>query len=163
EFAFANDTSNFLQVAELNTFFSGYNSGTITVNSDLENDLDRITAGQVNANGLIFKGDNSNALLMTNIQRDENITFTGGSTDTLDGFYNTLIAEIGLTARTVNQNYEFNSLVITEMNKMRDSVSGVSLDEEMANLIKYQHAYASAAKLISMADEMMETLLNAVR
>ncbi|MEA1934521.1 MAG: flagellar hook-associated protein FlgK [Thermodesulfobacteriota bacterium] len=163
EFAFANDTSNFLQVAELNTFFTGHSSGTINVNSILENDLDRIAAGQVNANGLIFNGDNSNALLMTNIQRDENITFTGGSIDTLDGFYNTLIAEIGLTAKTVNQDYEFNNLVITEMNKMRDSVSGVSLDEEMANLIKYQHAYASAAKLISMADEMMETLLNVIR
>ena len=163
EFAFANDTSNFLQVAELNTFFTGYSSGTIDVNSILENDLDRIAAGRVNDNGLIFNGDNSNALLMTNIQRDENITFTGGSIDTLDGFYNTLIADIGLTARTVNQDYEFNNLVITEMNKMRDSVSGVSLDEEMANLIKYQHAYASAAKLISMADEMMQTLLNVIR
>lgn len=163
EFAFANDTSNFLQVAELNTFFSGYNSGTITVNSSLENDLGRITAGQVNTNGLIFKGDNSNALLMTNTQRDENVTFTGGSIDTLDGFFNTLIADIGLTAGNVNQNYEFNTLVLTEMNKLRDSVSGVSLDEEMSNLIKYQHAYASAAKLISIADEMMEVLLNSVR
>ncbi|MCK5437691.1 MAG: flagellar hook-associated protein FlgK, partial [Desulfobulbaceae bacterium] len=163
EFAFANDTSNFLQVAELNTFFTGHNSATIDVNPTLENDLDRIAAGQVNVNGLVFRGDNSNALLMTNIQRDETVTFTGGMTDTLDGFYNTLIANIGLTARTVNQDYEFNNLVINEMNKMRDSVSGVSLDEEMANLIKYQHAYASAAKLISMADEMMKTLLNVIR
>jgi flagellar hook-associated protein 1 FlgK len=43
---------------------------------------------------------------------------------------------------------------------MRDAISAVSLDEEMTNLIKYQHAYASAAKLITVADEMLQTLLD---
>jgi len=45
---------------------------------------------------------------------------------------------------------------------MRDNTSGVSLDEEMANLIKFQHAYSAAAKLITTSDEMLRTLLNSV-
>ena len=45
---------------------------------------------------------------------------------------------------------------------LRDSAAGVSLDEEMANLIKYQQAYAAAAKLITIADEMMQTLLDTI-
>ena len=45
---------------------------------------------------------------------------------------------------------------------MRDSTSGVSLDEEMANLMKYQHAYTAAARLITMSDELLRTLLQSV-
>ena len=45
----------------------------------------------------------------------------------------------------------------------RDSVSGVALDEEMVNLVKFQAAYNAAAKMISMADDMLDTLLGMVR
>ncbi len=50
----------------------------------------------------------------------------------------------------------------SQLSELRDSVSGVSLDEEMANLIKYQQAYTAAAKLITMSDEMLQTLLQTV-
>jgi flagellar hook-associated protein 1 FlgK len=54
-------------------------------------------------------------------------------------------------------------LVNKQVKEMRDSVSGVSLDEEMASLVKYQHAYTAAARLITMSDEMLQTLLDSVR
>jgi len=43
---------------------------------------------------------------------------------------------------------------------MRDSVSGVSLDEEMTNLVKYQRAYQAAARLVSVADQLYQTLID---
>jgi flagellar hook-associated protein 1 FlgK len=49
--------------------------------------------------------------------------------------------------------------MVNKLGEIRDSISGVSLDEEMTNLIKFQHAYAAAAKLISVSDEMFNTLL----
>ena len=48
------------------------------------------------------------------------------------------------------------------MQELRDNVSGVSLDEEMANIIKYQQAYSAAAKLVSISDEMLRALLGTI-
>jgi flagellar hook-associated protein 1 len=53
--------------------------------------------------------------------------------------------------------------MIKHLQNYREEVSGVSLDEEMVNLIKYQHAYNAAAKLITTTDEMMQTLIGLVR
>jgi len=162
QFAFANDTSNFLQAAGLNTIFSGYNAGNIGVNPLLEHDVTNLAAGRINEFGEFFKGDNSNALLVTNIQRDENIAFRGRPNSSLDGFYNSLIGQIGLQGQSIQRDQQFHEVLSGQMSQLRDSVSGVSLDEEMANLIKYQHAYSAAAKLITMADEMLVTLLQSV-
>jgi flagellar hook-associated protein 1 FlgK len=163
QLAFANDTSNFLQVAGINTFFSGHSAGSLSVNQIMADDLRLIAAGTVGDHGEFYTGDNSNALAITDIQGDEYISFTGGAVDTLDGFYNSLVAEVGNQGRTINRHYEHGTLVTNQLQQMRDAVSGVSLDEEMANLIKYQHAYSAAAKLISTADEMLVTLLQSVR
>jgi flagellar hook-associated protein 1 FlgK len=52
--------------------------------------------------------------------------------------------------------------MMAQLENQRESVSGVSLDEEMINLIKFQNAYTAAAKLIMTADEMMQTVLQMV-
>ena len=52
--------------------------------------------------------------------------------------------------------------MVAYLDNYRESISGVSLDEEMINLIKYQNAYTAAAKLISIADELMESVLNMI-
>jgi flagellar hook-associated protein 1 FlgK len=53
----------------------------------------------------------------------------------------------------------YNTVVVNQMQEVRDSISAVSLDEEMTSLMKYQHAYAVAAKLVSTADEMLKVIL----
>jgi flagellar hook-associated protein FlgK len=162
QFAFGGDTSNFLATAGINTFFTGDSANTIGTNETVEESLEYLAAGTINDNGEIFTGDQSNALLLTNIQRDEYVRFTGNTTNTLDGHYNGLVAQIGLDSNTVNRNLESSTLVTNQMEAMRDSTSGVSLDEEMANLIKFQHAYTAAAKLITASDEMMQSLLQTI-
>lgn len=163
QFTFANDTSNLLQVAGLNTFFSGSSAASIGLNSVIAGDLNTLAAATVGSQGQIFRGDNTNSLKITTTQHDEYVTFTGGSQDTLDGFYNILVGQVANTTRTISHSYESSVLVNKQVSEMRDSVSGVSLDEEMANLVKYQHAYTAAARLITMSDEMLQTLLDAVR
>ena len=90
------------------------------------------------------------------------MTFLDGTQNTLDAYYNGLVSDIGLNSKTVSWNYESSELTLNSLNELRDTVSGVSLDEEMANLIKYQQAYTAAAKLISIVDEMMISLLNTI-
>jgi flagellar hook-associated protein FlgK len=163
QFAFANDTSNFLQIAGLNTFFSGNSAASISLNSMVSGDLNTLAAATVGPQGQIFRGDNTNSLKITNIQHDEYVTFTGGARNTLDGFYNILVGQVANTTRTISHSYESTVLINKQVKEMRDSVSGVSLDEEMANLVKYQHAYTAAARLITMSDEMLQTLLDSMR
>ena len=163
-FALGNDSSNFLQVAGVNTYFSGHDSSDIGLNQDLVANLDLVAAAKVNEHGEIFRGDNSNALLVSAVQDMENVEYIGThSTAKLDDFYNALVSEIGTDTRNINRDYEYNSLVSNQMQELRDAVSGVSLDEEMANLIKYQQAYTAAAKLVGTSDEMLVTLLETVK
>ncbi|MDF1615413.1 flagellar hook-associated protein FlgK [Desulfurivibrio dismutans] len=163
QFALGEDSTNFLQVAGLNTFFTGHSAGTIGINQTIVDNLDHLAAGKVGENGEIFPGDNLNALALSNLQHKDDIYFLGGKVNSLNGFYNSLVGDIGNKGRTIDRNVEFNTLVLNQMNEMRDTVSGVSLDEEMANLIKFQHAYTAAARLISTSDEMLVTLLDTVR
>lgn len=163
KFAFANDSSNMLQAIGLNSFFAGFDAETISISGMVKGNLDNLAAGKVQENGYFFRGDNSNALSITNIQRSEEVEFTGGTITTLDGFYNSLVTEIGMTGKNLIRDQQYNTMVSDQLKGMRDEVSGVSLDEEMANLIRFQHAYSAAAKLITMSDEMLKTLLDSVR
>ncbi len=162
-FAFGGDSTNFLQVAGINTFFTGHDASDIGISSDISNDLSKIAAGTVTADGEIFHGDNSNAILVSQIETNENVGFTGSSATTINDFYNSLVSEIGTDTRTANRDYEYNTLVQNQLQGLRDETSGVSLDEEMANLIMFQQAYTAAAKLISTSDEMLKSLLDSVR
>ncbi len=161
-FAFANDTGNILQVAGLNTLFSGDQASNIAINSVVADDVTMLAAATVSSRGDIFRGDNSNALAITNLQRAETIAFRGHADDSFDSFYNSLVGSIGIDGQQIKNGQQFHDLLANQLNEMRDSTSGVSLDEEMANLMKYQHAYTAAARLITMSDELLRTLLQSV-
>lgn len=162
KFAFANDTANFLQIAGVNTFFTGDSAASIDLNATVSDDLNKVAAAQINSQGRVFRGDNSNALSIINIQHNEYVEFTGGDINSLNGFYNSLIGKVASDSQKISRSYEAGILVNAQLQEMNESVSGVSLDEEMANLIKFQHAYTAAARLISISDEMMRDLLNSM-
>ena len=67
---------------------------------------------------------------------------------------------IGIETRFVADNVVAQTQVIREFQTLRDASSGVSVDEELTNMIQYQRAYQASARLISTVDEMFETLLN---
>ncbi|MCG8687176.1 MAG: hypothetical protein MI892_20020, partial [Desulfobacterales bacterium] len=79
---------------------------------------------------------------------------------TMDEYYHTLIASLGLESSSIQGSREFAELMVKQLTEQRNSVSAVSLDEEMVNLIKYQQAYSAASKLLTTADEMLDTLLS---
>jgi flagellar hook-associated protein 1 FlgK len=85
-----------------------------------------------------------------------------GNTVTVNDYFAAMMGSLGVAAQEAGFMSENQSLVVQQLTNQRSSVSGVSLDEEMTNLIKYQHAYEAAARLVSVVDEMMATLVDMV-
>jgi flagellar hook-associated protein 1 FlgK len=169
-FGFSDDASNILAALGVNTFFEGFGSGTIGVNDTLT-DNEYIAAGRIDVGGNYPSGDNTNALAMADLQftstpiEQWTVDRVNGNTvvnvtSTIEDYYHSLVGAIGLTSSSVSRGMVFQEDMVMKLQEMRDAISAVSLDEEMTNLIKYQHAYASAAKLITAADEMLRTLLD---
>jgi flagellar hook-associated protein 1 FlgK len=110
-------------------------------------------------------GDNVQALAIAQLKTAPlNYTVNGKTTSgTVASFYNSLVSSVGLdTQHAENENQQDDSFM-KQLTSIRESNSGVSLDEELTNLIKYQQSYQASAKMISAATDMMDTILNIVR
>lgn len=134
-------------------FFTGTNASDIAVNPIVAGDLTKVAA----ASGLNLAGDASNALAMADLQRT--LTMNAGSS-TFEDFYGTAVANLGVRVREVGNAAQTQAFLRDHLITLRDAVSGVSLDEEMTNLIKFQRAFEAAAQLISVVDSMLNTLIN---
>lgn len=77
--------------------------------------------------------------------------------------YNAMVAELGVSAGEAEKQLVFQNDVLTQLREMRDQISGVNLDEETTNLIRYQHAFAANSKVIQMANEQIEEVLRILR
>ena len=86
-----------------------------------------------------------------------------GGTISVAGAVERLTADVGLQTRTAQVNRDAEAVVNADDLAARDSVSGVNLDEEAANMLRYQQAYQAAAQIIAMASSLFDSLLNAVR
>jgi flagellar hook-associated protein 1 FlgK len=82
----------------------------------------------------------------------------GGHT-TIDDFYNSIVSEVGVASARNKEALGQQQSIITQLNRVRDQVSGVSIDEETTNLMQFQHAFDASARVIRVADEMMDTVL----
>ena len=105
-------------------------------------------------------GDNRNALLLAGLATDK--LMYGGSASITDT-YNGLVADVGTGTKQAEINSLAQKRILEQTQATRESISGVNLDEEAANLIRYQQAYQAAAQVISTANSLFDTLLNAVR
>ncbi len=77
-------------------------------------------------------------------------------------YYNTLVSEVGSKVQEAQFLRISQEMVVSSIQNHRDSISGVSLDEEMSNLIKYEQAYQAASRMISVADELVQAVLNLI-
>ena len=80
-------------------------------------------------------------------------------TATMEEFYNTLVGKVGIDTNKATQLKENHTLLVEQLENARQSVQGVSLDEEMAQMIKYQHAFDAAARVITTFDQALETII----
>ncbi len=102
--------------------------------------------------------DNANALLIAAaLKQDSRMV---GHAPNFEEFYNSLIANLGTEARTAQDAAARYKDDLLELNNLRQSVMGVSLDEEMGNMIQFQHAYNASARMIQVQNEIIDTIVN---
>jgi flagellar hook-associated protein 1 len=82
---------------------------------------------------------------------------------TFNEFYANNVAKLGLVVEAARNEVDANKIVMADFQKRKDAVSGVSLDEEAVNLLRWQTAFAASSKVITTVDEMLETLLSIKR
>ena len=158
-FGFAGDDSHVLTALGVNTYFTGDKAYTLGVNAWVLNDPDLVAAGQIDATGAHAVGDNRNALALADLEDAP----VGPDSLTLGETYERLVMSLGLEAQEAGNQGTFYQGLVEQLTQMRDAVSGVSLDEEMTNLVKFQRAYQAAARLVTVADELYQTLLSLKR
>jgi flagellar hook-associated protein 1 FlgK len=137
-------------------FFTGTDASTIRVNATLMADPSRIQAAGVPG----ATGDNTIALKIAQLA-DAPITALGG--ETFSQSYGRTVAKLGQSLASVNSQIENQEIVSRMLTRHRDSISGVSLDEEMTDLIRFQKAFQASARLITMVDEMLDIVMSIKR
>ncbi|PIE68994.1 MAG: flagellar hook-associated protein FlgK [Deltaproteobacteria bacterium] len=161
-FSFGSDSSGLLAGLGINTYFQGENASSLALNPAVKTHLDHLNAGQMNALGFMDPGSNVTAQDIAALQYTgiSFATFSSStSNQTLQDYYTALVTTIGADTARSKFNFTYQQSLAHDLEIRQDSVSAVNLDEEMSNLIKFQQSYSAAAKLITTANQMLDTLL----
>jgi flagellar hook-associated protein 1 len=134
---------------------------TVGVNAALKENSSLISTGVLDENHKVAPGDNTIALGISGLQ-DEVITNLGGGgvNTSMDSYYSSLVARVGVAVQSVDTNQTYNEKLMDQYIQKQEGVTGVNLDEEMTDILKFQQLYQAAAKIISVCDEMMQSLLS---
>lgn len=92
--------------------------------------------------------------------RDGSVARTIAATLTAEAGYRDLIVRLGVDAQTATRRVEIQAAITDQVDATRESISGVDIDEEMTDMIMYQHAYEAAGRLLTAVDELLDTLIN---
>ena len=139
-----------------NNFFSasGTTAGTISIDPSA-------ATGNIQAGASGNPGDNTIALGIANLANQQ---FSTGSGDQIDGtfsnYYDNAVSGFGQTLAGVNDQATDETNIQTLVTSQRASVSGVSLDEEMSNLLMYQRSYQASAQVFQTVDSLLDTVVN---
>jgi len=128
-------------------------AGNVRLNRDIVTDINKIAATASSEVGVL---DGNVALAIAGLR---SATVMSKNTATMNDYYSGLIGNLGVETKEATSftgNYE---LLVQQIDSQRQAVQGVSLDEEMANLVKFQHAYEAAARVITVMDEALDTVI----
>ncbi|MCK6476242.1 MAG: flagellar hook-associated protein FlgK [Phycisphaerales bacterium] len=153
EFSFTDDTSGALAVLGLNSYFTGTNAADIACREDLKTDPSKLMSGRFTSAGLV---QNATALDMVALQDLSNAALGGRS---IRQGWTDAVQIVGIRTAAADSQNQALAVVQESLEAQRAAISGVSIDEEAVNLLNYQRQYQGAARVISVADELMQTLL----
>ncbi len=132
-------------------------SGWIEVSPEVSNDPLAIAAGLGKDGQPAQPGDGSAALAIANLRIRPVMI---GQLTTFDEYFSNAVAEIGLKGQAAQTALDTQNAIMKDLNDRRASISGVNIDEELSNMIKFQHGYAAAARFITEMNSMLDTLIN---
>lgn len=145
-----------------NDFFSGTGAADITVAAGILADLNKIAAAgedPTNPGHGILPGDGSNALLIAQL-KDKSTMPPAAPTGTFGDYYRSLVAMAGIDTEQAMRMAKNEEILVGEFENKRQSVMGVSIDEEMANIIQFTRAYQAAARVLTTLDEQLDIIIN---
>ncbi|OCR94301.1 flagellar hook-associated protein FlgK [Campylobacter fetus] len=149
--------TNFPGVFGMSQFFEGDSASNIKIESSLSSDTSKIKGNKAPVDG-----DNSMANAMINLQYQSLNFYSSDGTirsETLTGYYRYLTTDIASKTESVNALNDTNLSLYKSVNAEFQSISGVNMDEELGNLIKFQSSYGAAAKIVTTVEKMLETLI----
>jgi flagellar hook-associated protein 1 FlgK len=129
-----------------------HSADRIRLNEAVAKDVARIA----NAGAFDAPGDNRIANRIQSLQYEK---ILAGDTASFDEFYNSMVGEIGVQSKRATSAFNSQKDIVKQLSNIRESISGVSLDEETTKMIEYQKAFDASARLIRTADEMFDTVL----
>lgn len=135
-------------------FFSGTTAATLAVAAPILGSTDKIAASDTPGN---LPGGANNAVSLAQLQYL--VQPIGTSTTTLDGFYGQFVAKVGVDTDQAKRLQQVQTGVLEAAQTRRDSVSGVNMDEEMSDMVRFQKSYNAAARMITTLDQMLETII----
>lgn len=136
-------------------FFAGTTASTLSLSAPVAASVDAIAASGTAA------GVPANADAAVSLAQLQFVVQTiGASTTTIDGFYQQMVAKVGVDTDQAKRLAEVQQGVLGAAESRRQSVSGVNLDEEMTDMVRFQKSYNAAARMITTLDDMLETIVN---
>jgi flagellar hook-associated protein 1 FlgK len=152
EVSFSQDSSGVLAAVGVNNFFNGSDARDIAVNQAIK-DQPSLLAAAKNGN----KGDNQTALAIAGLESAKIGALKGAS---LKETYQSVVNGVAVEAATAKNNADATKVVQDTLSAQRESLSGVSLDEEAINLMRQQRAFQAASRVVAAVDEMLKTLIS---
>ena len=146
------DTTDVLVALGLNGLFEGHDADTIAVRADLEDDPDLFASSLTGA-----AGDNVQLLDLLDVESNASGDLEG---QTLGGFYGTIVSGLGFEVSTASDAFAANGTLLSSLEARRDSVSGVNVDEELVDLVRFEQAFSAAAQYISVVNQIGEEVLS---
>lgn len=132
-------------------------SAYIEVNPAIKNDVMSVAAGYMDAAGKVPTGDGRAAVEIASIR---NSSVMVGSMKTFDDYFADTVTNVGLKGEQAETNLLSQNAIMDDLRNLRDSISGVNIDEELSEIMKFQHGYNAAAKFITVWDSLLDTVIN---
>lgn len=132
-------------------------AGYIEVNGVIKNDVKSVAAAFRDDSGNVNAGDGRAAVEIASIR---NTKVMIGHERTLDDYFADSVTNVGLKGEQSENNLKSHMAIMNDLRTMRDSISGVNIDEELSDIIKFQHGYNAAAKFVTIWDSLIDTVIN---
>lgn len=145
--------------------FVNTNAIDIEVNENIRNDPNKLQAGQIaTGQGGYLEGDGSLALELSQLKsvklKEDGTIPTDGTGNTIGGHYRDIVIKIGISKQHSDNMIDNQEVLTRQLENRRESVSGVSINDEITNVIKFQKAYEANAKVLSVLTDMLDVLIN---
>ena len=157
-FSTASDTSGALTALGTNGLFTGFDGRTIQINQDILNNPALLGTGF--DPDPLATGDNTAALALADVR---NGLFLDSGSATISDFYETTIVRIGIDTRANLDTLAVEQTFVENFQRRRQAVSGVSIDEEVTFLLQFQRAFEGSARIVTVADRMLDSLMAMAR